>query len=528
ETRTWRFHENPLPTPDCRPGHARPGDLRPPRRRQKIDARRAGRGRRAGRRVPERLPGPGRRRAEEGPRAGGRLPAGQVQVAAGARDPLGERSLPAHRLRQLRPDQGRHRHGAARRGRLRRQHAEVGHADDRQGRHQEDPRGLLRPRSRGGEGRQGRRPGQESSVLRPRDERAGRPDDHHRSQQRAHGPGSRLRALERRGPPLEHEARGLTAPTRPGRRASSSIRESRRYRGRAMRRRSGSLWWAWVMVAGACGGGSPEHGVSSTGGSGGTPAQGGSTGAAGTGGPAGTGGAGAGGLAARRPWPDSTAKTLILADQLPDGLTAAQQQFVVGHLVGTQKLTLAQSQPLRALAPDFLVLHYHLAIWQSAPAVTFIVDGMSWGNDYPTVTMNESWFWHDQSGQRVAATGDDDGLFADSASPDLLQWEAQSPPEPRLAGTGARDTAIAELGGETYVEAWQAFMTDFNAALAATGVPLIPNTGSFTTSWDTTDYSLTAGVFVEGFADPTFAPADWQRSMNQILALVGKHKIVIV
>src|SRR6185437_12981625 len=100
-------------------------------------------------------------------------------------------------------------------------------------------------------------------------------------------------------------------------------------------------------------------------------------------------------------------------------------------------------------------------------------------------------------------------------------------PEPRLAGTGARDTAIAELGGETYVEAWQAFMTDFNAALAATGVPLIPNTGSFTTSWDTTDYSLTAGVFVEGFADPSFAPADWQRSMNQILALVGKHKIFI-
>ena len=59
-------------------------------------------------------------------------------------------------------------------------------------------------------------------------------------------------------------------------------------------------------------------------------------------------------------------------------------------------------------------------------------------------------------------------------------------------------------------------------------MPLIPNTGSFTTSWDTTDYSLTAGVFVEGFADPTFAPADWQRSMNQILKLVGKDKIVIV
>ena len=179
-------------------------------------------------------------------------------------------------------------------------------------------------------------------------------------------------------------------------------------------------------------------------------------------------------------------------------MTAAQQQFVVGHMVGTQKLTLAESQPLRALAPNFLVLHYHLAIWQSAPSVTFIVDGMNWGNDYPTVTMNESWFWHNQAGparggdrRRQAAdehrrqrasppTGSrrssrrsppatTTALFADSAAPDLLQWEAQSPAEPRLAGTGARDTAIAELGGETYIQAWQAFMTDFNAALAAQG-----------------------------------------------------------
>jgi hypothetical protein len=329
--------------------------------------------------------------------------------------------------------------------------------------------------------------------------------------------------------------------------------------GPAMPRRSGSLWWALWMAAGACGGGSPGHGTSSSGGNpAGTGGNAGGSSVTGSGGAAGQGastGAGGGGMASKRPWPDSTAKTLILADQLPGGLTAAQQQFVVSHMVGTQKLTLAESQPLRALAPNFLVLHYHLAIWQSAPSVTFIVNGMNWGNDYPTVTMNESWFWHNQAGQRVAANddgkllmnigdgglatywkssilgqiaaGDYDGLFADSASPDLLQWEAQSPAEPRLTGTGARDTAIAELGGQTYVQAWQSFMTDFDTALAAQGVPLIPNTGAFTTSWDTTDYSLTAGVFVEGFAAPSFAPADWQRSMNEILALAGKHKIVI-
>jgi hypothetical protein len=320
----------------------------------------------------------------------------------------------------------------------------------------------------------------------------------------------------------------------------------------------------FAALIGACGGGSNAGSPGSGGGAG--RAAAGTVGTAGTGGAGGAGGAagmasgggsgGAGvGPSSKRPWPDSTAKTRILADELPNGMTAAQRQFVVSHMVGTQKLTLVDSQPLRALAPDFLVLHYHLAIWQSAPAVAFIVDGMNWSNDYPTVTTNETWFWHNAAGTRVAAiddgkllmnlgdpgfvsywkqsflaqaaAGDYDGVFADSAAPDLLQWEAQSPPEPRLAGTGARDTDIPELGNKTYIQAWQAFIADLDAALAAKGLALLPNTGSFTTSWDTTDYGLTAGVFVEGFADPSFATADWQRSMNQILALAAKHKIVI-
>jgi hypothetical protein len=309
----------------------------------------------------------------------------------------------------------------------------------------------------------------------------------------------------------------------------------------------------WAVGAG-CGGG-----ASTPSGQGGAGAHAGAAGSA-SGGATGAGGAGAsagsGGVATKRPWPDSTAKTLVLADQLPGGLTAAQQMFVVTHMVGTQKLTLAQSQPLRALQPNFLVLHYHLAIWQSAPSVTFIVNGVSWGNDYPTVTTHESWFWHNQAGMRVASNndgkllmnlgdsgfadywaqsfiaqavaGDCDGVFADSASPALLQSEAQSPPEPRLAGTGARDTAIAELGGETYIQAWQTFMTGLDAALGAQGLPLIPNTSAFSTGWDNTNYELTAGVFIEGFADPSFAVADWQHSTTQILDLAAKHKIVIV
>src|SRR5204862_6132802 len=143
-----------------------------------------------------------------------------------------------------------------------------------------------------------------------------------------------------------------------------------------------------------CGGGGsagPKGGAGGgSGGSVGSGGAGGGTGVAGAGtsggGASGAAGRGGGSQAGKRPWPDSTAATRVLADQLPSGLTAGQRQFVVTHMVGTQKLTLAESQPLRALAPNFLVLHYHLAIWQSAPTVTFIVDGMSWGNDYPTVT----------------------------------------------------------------------------------------------------------------------------------------------
>jgi hypothetical protein len=82
-----------------------------------------------------------------------------------------------------------------------------------------------------------------------------------------------------------------------------------------------------------------------------------------------------------------------------------------------------------------------------------------------------------QSFLAQAAAGDYDGVFADSASPDLLQWEAQQPPEPRLAGTGARDTAIAELAGRTYITAWQDFVTQMNDALAGAGLALLPNPG---------------------------------------------------
>jgi hypothetical protein len=281
----------------------------------------------------------------------------------------------------------------------------------------------------------------------------------------------------------------------------------------------------------------------------------GSASSSGAGGAGGAGG-GFGGRGIAR-FPATSASIGVLVDQLPDGLTAAQQQLAAKRFVGSQKLTLSLSAPLRAINPDFVVLHYHLAMWQPAPGVKFILDGKTFGNDYPKVGGHESWFWHTAGGQQRVTSlvdgkwlmnvadpgfqgywiqsidqqivaGGYDGVFLDSASPALLQSEAQSPPEPRLTGTGARDSVIPELGNKTFIQAWTAWIATLDAALGSKELALIPNIGPGITAWDPTPYDLTAGAFSEGYADPSFAEADWKLSTNLLLSLAAKKKILIL
>jgi hypothetical protein len=260
--------------------------------------------------------------------------------------------------------------------------------------------------------------------------------------------------------------------------------------------------------------------------------------------------------AGRRAFPDTSTRIGIFTDQLPGSMSEAQVRFAATHYVGTQKLTLNLSRPLRAINPNFLVLHYHLAMWQSAPNVAFIVDGNRWSNDYPVVNPHETWFWHNQLDQRVASNqdgkflmnvsdpgfqtywrdsiaeqvraGDYDGVFLDSASPALLQWEARAPLDSRLLGDGVRTNTFPELGGKSWISAWQEWIGQLDRSLAAQGIPLIPNVGALATTWDNTDYSLTSGVFSEGFCDPSLTTDDWKAAVNQTLALVRANKIIIL
>jgi hypothetical protein len=257
-----------------------------------------------------------------------------------------------------------------------------------------------------------------------------------------------------------------------------------------------------------------------------------------------------------RPFPDTSDGIAILVDQLPGRMTEAQQRFAARRFVGSQKLTLDISRALRAYNPAFLVLHYRLAIWQSAPTTPYVVDGRSWGNDFPEVSRHEDWFWHNPMGARVTSSLDGkfllnvgngdlaqywsastiaqaeacecDAVFADSASPALLQWQANTPPEPRFARTGVRDAQLPELQGRTFIQAWTDFMTRIDAALAARGLTFIPNVGQLITTWDTTPYEVASGAFVEGFASPEYAVEDWQASVSRMLQMVALDKVVIL
>jgi hypothetical protein len=247
-------------------------------------------------------------------------------------------------------------------------------------------------------------------------------------------------------------------------------------------------------------------------------------------------------LPSGRSFPDTNATIALLVDQLPT-MNTAQMQFVTSHFVGTEKQLLPVTQQLRALNPNFLVLHYHLAMWQSA--VDFIVDGTSWGNDLSTVTTNETWFWHDTSSStstgRVTASdgkflmnvsvagfqqywaqslatqvadGQYDGIMFDSASPNLLQgWcgGTGANQDSRLAGTAASTTSFPELGNVTWIAAWQTWITALASALSAKGIPLIPNDGAFVTGWDHTDYSLTPACSPRGSPISPSSPATGRR-----------------
>ncbi len=254
-----------------------------------------------------------------------------------------------------------------------------------------------------------------------------------------------------------------------------------------------------------------------------------------------------------RDFPEVPDRIAVFGDQFWP-YTDEQAEVMAERFLGTQKIFVEQSDLIRSYDEDFLVLHYHLGIWQQQPDHQFIIDGESWGNDFEFVSKHEDWFWHNEDGDRVRSSGDGkylmnianpefiaywkesildqmaagdyDGVFLDSSSTGLLNSEAlggsyggeEMPGDERFSGTGAL-SAFDELGGLSWPEAYEAFMSEICGHYEAHGYACLPNVGNQTTSWDPTDYddTSTGGMVENAFA--VSSERDWVQVADRILGL---------
>jgi hypothetical protein len=86
-------------------------------------------------------------------------------------------------------------------------------------------------------------------------------------------------------------------------------------------------------------------------------------------------------------------------------MSDAQRSFR-GHatMSAPRKLHAEPVAPLRSINPRFLVLHYHLAMWQSAPRCHVHSPTATGGTTTISArNAHESWFWHNSEQQRVAS-----------------------------------------------------------------------------------------------------------------------------
>lgn len=256
--------------------------------------------------------------------------------------------------------------------------------------------------------------------------------------------------------------------------------------------------------------------------------------------------------APKRVFPDTRARILVFSDQLPSSMTDAQARFAAVHYVGSQKMTRTWTRRLRALNPNFLMLHYQLAVG-AGPAA--FLDGDRWVNDFAQVSRHEDWFLHDEASHRLHQTdwswdvmniraapngfaaywlktalqrmrdGEDDGCFADSYTQDILIGQTK-PAIPLFT-----DPALNKRDWLPALNRYGAFCARAFHAQPERFV-FLPNLGGMVTTWDTvTDLLVGDGGMNEGFCASGpgnfYSPDDWRLQMSRVLRLAAARKIVL-
>ena len=281
-----------------------------------------------------------------------------------------------------------------------------------------------------------------------------------------------------------------------------------------------------------------------------------------------------------QPYPQTHNATRVLVDQIMYAYTITQKriEFIANYFVGSQKNLKQLIDPVKALNPNWQSLHYHLSIWNNDKAEIIIDNKWShsewdhlinelfvqdpyifmyainkntgkttWLQDltyfaYLMNISNENYyrFLVDNLEYQCNSTGYN-SVFFDSFAMGVVY----SFTEKNYINYGAGDNVPQQftqyknpqLGGLTWLQASEEFISRMNKDMNKRGIWLLPNHGNMTTSWDPLDYALTNGGMLEGVpmrpdnsravSDPNYL-LDWIQSISRTMYLTQKDRVIIL
>jgi len=132
-------------------------------------------------------------------------------------------------------------------------------------------------------------------------------------------------------------------------------------------------------------------------------------------------------------------------------------------------------------------------------------------------------YWVDRALEYLVANGNDDGVFADSYTQDIIFDQVS----PSISWFNDVNECNAN-----WIPLLDAFGKFCHNALNANGYYYLPNLGGLVTSWDKTNYGIGDGGMNEGFCRPSvgnYWPIDggWGLASNRLLKLARQDKIIL-
>jgi len=279
------------------------------------------------------------------------------------------------------------------------------------------------------------------------------------------------------------------------------------------------------------------------------------------------------------PYPETWNTTRALVDQITGGyqVTPGRLDFVAHYLAGSQKNYREFINAVKAINPDWHSLHYHLSIWNGEADI--LIDN-TWSKaewNYLTQTLYNQdpyiflYAVHKNTGKTTWLRDEHYGAYLMNISNENYYQHILKNLEYQCRSTGYESIFFdsfalgvvysftnfnylnfgggsdvpyeftkyqnPQLGGLSWLQASEEFISRLNKDLNKRGLWLLPNHGNMQTSWDPLDYALTNGGMLEStpmrpdnsrdVGDRLYL-YDWIQSLSRTMYLTQKDRVIIL